>query len=191
MLEHIELIKQYAEDAKHINEPWLLYEFREKGSGRDWFKCNPAILWQDCMEYRRISECTFQPHVHHKLMQQYAEDVEHYNNPNSMWQLYSYGEWCSLEGRDKPPIWSPCIKYRRVLVINGIHVPPPETEPPEEGARFYVPSLIGDIFGQNVINAYWESGVHSYLLKRGVVHLTKEAALTHAEALLSPTQRTV
>ena len=193
MLENAELIKQYAEDAKHISEPWLLYEFRWKESTKDWVRCTSPILWQDCMEYRRVSECTFQPHVHHKLMQQYAEDVEHYNNPNSMWQFYNDGEWCSLEGRDKATTWNPNLKYRRVLVINGIHVPAPETEPPREDTKFYVPSLVGNLFGQNVITSYWDSDSqeHSHLLEKGIVHLTREAALTHAEALLSLTQRTV
>lgn len=36
MLENAELIKQYAEDAKHISEPWLLYEIKVKGSKGDW-----------------------------------------------------------------------------------------------------------------------------------------------------------
>lgn len=33
MLENAELIKQYA---KHISEPWLLYEIKVKGSKGDW-----------------------------------------------------------------------------------------------------------------------------------------------------------
>jgi len=71
------------------------------------------------------------------------------------------------------------------IKINGHKVPAPEREPLDIGTRYFVPHL-------------WSGGTVSYrwggdnddqnCLKNGLVHLTEEAALAHAEALLSFTR---
>ena len=79
----------------------------------------------------------------------------------------------------------------KVININGIEVPEPMREMPPEGTSVYWPG-----FGPDSGDTHTESadvGCYSamlpYLLRKGLLHLTKEAATIHANALLSFTRR--
>ena len=67
--------------------------------------------------------------------------------------------------------------------IGGHIVPKPLTEPPEEGVKFYMASL-GSVILYNF--GLWDNayGYHKTMLKRGLVHSTKEAAIAHTKALI-------
>ena len=75
--------------------------------------------------------------------------------------------------------------------INGIEVPEPMREMPPEGTSVYWPG-----FGSESDDTHTESADVGYyptmlpdLLRKGLLHLTKEAATIHAKALLSFTRR--
>lgn len=76
-----------------------------------------------------------------------------------------------------------------VVLINGIGVPEPCREPLNKNERYWKP----DLSRQDGL-AWWDSwqGISCDFeyLKRGLIHLTKEAAETHAKALLSFTSTT-
>lgn len=77
-------------------------------------------------------------------------------------------------------------RFRQVTpTINiGDHIiPKPLTSPPEEGTDVYVVSLMDEnlrAFGCWCNNSYYLGH-----LKRGIVHITEEAAVAHAKALIA------
>lgn len=71
----------------------------------------------------------------------------------------------------------------RTLTINGHEVPEPMRVELELGTQYYEPQILS-------INKYirwvWADGETNHrALQRGLIHLTKEAAIAHSEALLS------
>jgi hypothetical protein len=81
-----------------------------------------------------------------------------------------------LERRRKP----------KTITINGIEVPEPLRNELKLGDRYFMPNL--DFAG--VTDGVWDNVDNDYeRLKSGIVHLTKEAAIKHAEALISFTKQ--
>jgi len=81
------------------------------------------------------------------------------------------------------------IKFRiapKTININGHEVPKPCRKKLEDGAEYFYPC---PSYNSGYSSFYWHDNPYNfYLLKIGFVHLTKEAAMKHAEALLSFTQ---
>lgn len=72
--------------------------------------------------------------------------------------------------------------------INGVEVPKPEADRLPYDATYYYPSL--SAYGELSRASRWLDGEDDRtLLSRGLVHLTREAAETHAKALLSFTEQ--
>jgi hypothetical protein len=70
----------------------------------------------------------------------------------------------------------------RPVVVNGVDVPSPEVTLPAEGVQYYTP----DAKESDGVNTIFSGDLENYdlrLLRRGLIHLTKENALKHAEAL--------
>jgi hypothetical protein len=92
------------------------------------------------------------------------------------------------------PTWNfNYVTYRvkqKTININGYEVPEPCREPLENGTTYYVYDLVRD---ELIYTSTWVSqcgdSMDKQRLKRGLIHLTKEAAVAHAEALLSFTQK--
>lgn len=128
-------------------------------------------------------------HPHAALMAQYAEDAKVKDRPWGLWQYNATGIWDDLGCN---PAWCTNTQYRRkpkTIKIGEFDVPAPETERPVEGTIYYYPSLTT---GADYASSRWTSrwvndGFDQRLLKRGLVHLTKEAATAHTKALLSIT----
>ena len=73
------------------------------------------------------------------------------------------------------------------ITINGIDVPSPEVVAPAVGTRYWWPDLFGGVMG--TYSTWYNDEQDNQALARGIVHLTEEAALKHAEALLSFTTK--
>lgn len=121
---------------------------------------------------------------HAKLISLYAQDWARYSKPWVYWEYCGKnGTWQAMNSH---PAWHQDIEYRRKIQyvkIGGISVPEPCREPLEEGARFFMPVIVST--SSLVTIAHWENNKYCYfLLKRGLVHLTREAAVLHAEAML-------
>lgn len=77
-------------------------------------------------------------------------------------------------------------RFRQVtptINIGWRSVPKPLTAPPEEGTNVYMVSLISDDY---YAFGYWKNNkFYQDLLKRGIIHITAEAAVAHAKALIA------
>lgn len=125
-------------------------------------------------------------HIHAAAMAEYAKDAMDTDNPWEWWEFSCDGqEYVSL---DTHPSWLKYTKYRRkpkVILINGHEVPEPHRTPLEDGEMYWAISLY-----RGVTSAHWQDdGIDDCYLKSGFIHLTKEAAEKHFNALKSFTAR--
>ena len=129
-----------------------------------------------------------QPHPHAASMLLYAQDAAETDKPWERWE-YKPGVTGFKECL-KHPEWNADFKYRRkpkTITVNGIEVPEPAREAPKMGEKFFVvtltsPTLVNDyLWTTHRYNTQW--------LSKGLVHLTEEAAIAHAKAMLAPSQR--
>lgn len=75
---------------------------------------------------------------------------------------------------------------KKTLSINGCDFPEPERVTLEVGTKYYIPNL----FNERMWDCWaWEGDddFDNRNIERGLVHLTKEAAILHAKAALSLT----
>ena len=77
------------------------------------------------------------------------------------------------------------IKYRikpRTIKVNGLDVPEPVSNNITYGASYFSAALESrDFFSRST---WTDSNVDHGRLSRGLIHLTKEAAIAHAKAML-------
>jgi hypothetical protein len=123
-------------------------------------------------------------------MRLYSEDAKETDKPWERWEWKkkSDNHWKCFEG-DAGPGWVNSCEYRRkpkTIKINGIEVPEPVREKLDRSVEFYMPELnVENLF----VRSFWTEDIKDYLwLQRGIIHLTKEAAILHAKALLSFTE---
>ena len=129
-------------------------------------------------------------HKHATLMAEYAKDALETDKPWERWERRDRPtSWISMTGN---PGWVEHHEYRRkprTININGHEVPEPVRDSSEMGeeAYYYMPSLY---HLSGFVPVVWYSDCADLeRLHRGLVHLTKEAAQAHAEALLSITRQ--
>ena len=73
--------------------------------------------------------------------------------------------------------------WPKTRIINGFEVPAPETQDPEEGTTYYIPLLhTTNLYGKDVW--YRDEQWHKRYIKRGMVFLNAEDAITTAKAML-------
>ena len=70
--------------------------------------------------------------------------------------------------------------------INGHEVPEPYRGHIADGERYYVVSLNGE--SQHADERWYDEYYSNKSMERGLVHLNKEAAIAHTQALLSFTE---
>ena len=121
-------------------------------------------------------------HIHAKLMAQYAEDAAETDKPWERWEFcHMRGEYQSLHGH---PEWVGDNEYRRkpkTILINGHEVPEPHRTPLEIDDVYWAFTAIG-----GVANRYWSDDSECRnALNNGFIHLTREAAEKHYEAIKS------
>ena len=124
-------------------------------------------------------------HIHAKLMAQYAEDAAETDMPWERWEVSFSGGFTGVTGH---PSWSVNHKYRRkpkTILINGHEVPEPHHTPLQDGVFYWIPDLFS-----GATSLRWEDDYTDFVyLKNGVIHLTKEAAEKHLNALKSFTAK--
>lgn len=97
-------------------------------------------------------------------------------------QMYVGDEWSDC---NEPTAFVDGCKYRikpKTIMVNGFEVPEPMREDLNNFERYFTPSVGSD----SLCNHHsWESdGYDKRHLSRGLIHLTKEAAIAHAKAML-------
>lgn len=104
------------------------------------------------------------------------------NGDTAQW-LTTTGKWSDSLGFN--PLSNPEYEWRikpRTIKIGGIEVPQPEKNPLTHGTRYFIPSFGTDIGATSLLWSNFESDLR--WLKRGMIHLTLESAITHAKALI-------
>lgn len=127
-------------------------------------------------------------HIHAELMLEYAKDAMETETPWDKWEYCSFHA-VGWEDCMTTPTWWESNKYRRKTVnINGHEVPEPCRKEPLVGERYCIPNILSNVLFDEFI---WRRDTYDYNhLNLGLIHLTKEAAIAHAEALLSFTKET-
>ena len=127
-------------------------------------------------------------HIHAAAMAQYAEDAVKTDMPWERWEV-SYPDSDRFRNLLGNPEWATNRKYRRkpkVILINGHEVPEPHRTPLQCGEVYWTFTF----FCADVINVYWAGDSDdNNALKNGFIHLTKEAAEKHYNALKSFTAK--
>jgi len=126
-------------------------------------------------------------HIHAELMLQYAQDAMETDKPWERWEYFDTQVWRPL--RMVYPLWSVNTQYRRkpmTININGHEVPEPYRGEMRYEQFYYIPSLDSNDFWYEL--CWTKDFVDQSAMERGLLHLTKEAAIKHAEALLSFTE---
>ena len=126
-------------------------------------------------------------HVHAELMAQYAEDAMKTPKPWLLWEFKDFAEYSWSECY-RSPGWCEFNNYRRkpkFININGYNVPEPLREEPAMCAKYFVVNTSDNIPQELTWNGYTNE---KQKLKQGILHLTKENAQIHLDALLSFTR---
>lgn len=127
-------------------------------------------------------------HVHVDLMAEYAKDAATTREPWELWQFRSLPseDWEDCSGS---LLWRENHEYRRKLKtirIGDIDVPEPLRVPPDEDTYYYTPCPSFAVVYERCL---WDGGEFDLRqLENGLAHLTKEAAITHAKAIISLTK---
>ena len=128
-------------------------------------------------------------HIHAALMLQYAQDAATTDKPWELWEFLDYdAKWKEPTGS---PAWDEGTKYRRkprTIRIGEIEVPEPVREPLQNGEKYFVPAIDYGDYHANIF-AWSNDYTDKRLLRQGMVHLTNEAALSHARALITLTAK--
>lgn len=128
-------------------------------------------------------------HKHADAMALYAADAKKTDKP---WELWEYrvrypdmvGVWVDCLSN---PVWDTSCEYRRRRVhVGKMEFPTPELELPPAGTTYFCPTIEYDDL--HIAFTCTLSSYDAMVLKRGLIHLTEEAAIAHARALLSFTQ---
>lgn len=117
----------------------------------------------------------------------YAEDAQETDEPWLRWQFLVGGVvWSDANA---PLAFNPNKQYRRkprTVRIGTFDVPAPVREPLGYGALYW----LADITNDAPVSYKWHNdGTDLRYLAAGLIHLTKEAAQIHIDALLSFTKR--
>ena len=129
-------------------------------------------------------------HIHAAAMAEYAKDATETDMPWELWEISmteSGDEYRNLLGH---PDWAVTRKYRRkpkTILINGYEVPEPCRTPLDIDDVYWTFTFFAE---ECVTHFCWsDDDIDASYLKNGFVHLTKEAAEKHFDALKSFTAK--
>ena len=73
---------------------------------------------------------------------------------------------------------------QEMVTIGDVSFPKPESEPPELGTEYWIAELSYEYYA-TTLPILWADDSHDHMyLKRGLIHLSRENAVAHAEALI-------
>ena len=125
-----------------------------------------------------------------ELMREYMRLVE--AGEKEPWKHFEMKTLGALEWIDlKPRHWfvDEFWEYRlkpKTININGFEVPEPTKEALNVGDKYFMADPVIPTYHREY--AWWGASADRTFLRRGIIHLTKEAAIQHAKALLSFTE---
>jgi hypothetical protein len=128
------------------------------------------------------------PHKHAALIKQWADDPS-----QTVWTWVS-ADWYPCQGTIDwytDSVYAvgprPAEPPKKMCVLAGVKFPAPETEKPKLGANYFVADVRGGYY-----DCTWDDHpVDNKRLQSSTLHLTKEAAQAHANALLAATKQAI
>ena len=142
------------------------------------------------MTAANLKDLPVKPHPHFDLMMKYVEIAQTTDKPWEAFQVKGFvDEWVDVSA---DILFNENLQYRlkpeppKTIRIGEYDVPEPVREPLEEDKEYWGV----DPMAQELAWKYkWHNALFCNLrLRRGLIHLTKEAAVIHAKALLSLTK---
>ncbi len=125
-------------------------------------------------------------YIHAAAMAEYAKDALETDKPWERWEFcHMRGEYQSLHSH---PEWVENNEYRRkakTILINGHEVPEPCRTPLHDAMFYWVP----DLFSGAISKRWRDNDEDNSYLENGFVHLTRDAAEKHYEAIRSFTAK--
>ena len=159
--------------------------------GFDWFQSELGQgTWDTIIVKRAFHRMPAAAHPHAELMMEYAKIARTTDKPWTHFEVWQ-NDSCAWKAIHLPVRFYSHMEYRlkpesKTIRIGEYDVPEPVREPLENGATCW---CVDPMAGELVWNYKWNNAVFCHLmLRRGLIHLTKEAAVIHAEALLSLTK---
>ena len=130
------------------------------------------------------------PHPHFDLMVKYVEIAQTTDKPWEAFQVKGFvDEWLDVSAAI---LFNENLQYRlkpeppKTIRIGEYDVPEPVREPLEDDKEYWGVDPMAEEFAWKY---KWHTAAFCNLrLRRGLIHLTKEAAVIHAKALLSLTK---
>ncbi|MCG3462709.1 hypothetical protein L7G72_12750 [Xenorhabdus bovienii] len=129
-------------------------------------------------------------HIHADLMMKAVEIAQ---TDAEWWKYFEVlhddaDKWCSLAGEF---YFDPDKEYRRkprTIRIGKFDIPEPVREPPGSEQEYYYPFISDDdALYRNTV--WWGDSYDDARFNRGLIHLDRESAELHAQALISLTQK--
>ena len=123
-------------------------------------------------------------HIHHDLIVAWAADPSRVVQSR---RLDHHG-WAV----DPDPQWLPYWQYRfkpaepKYIVVNGVNVPEPVRGGLKEGQQFWLAGVTSSWVGAHNWRGTYSG--HVEWLSLGLIHLTREAAQAHIDAMLLPSR---
>ncbi len=125
-------------------------------------------------------------HPHAASMLLYAQDAAETDKPWERWELRwlesRRPEWYTL---NSSPGWALTHEYRRkpkTIRIGNVDVPEPYKGPLKPGQRYWITNILLSGIYPVIYSNNFPQVVE--MQRRGIVHLTEEAAVLHAKALI-------
>lgn len=126
-------------------------------------------------------------HIHAASMALYALDAAETDKPWERWE-FRVGDAALPSRCETHPTWDEKTQYRRLASYSSLghcSVPRPLWSRPKVGTRYFVATTDHHDYSQLMPFIWSGDGTDKLLLRRGLCHLTAEAAQKHAEALIA------
>lgn len=176
---HAKLMALYAQDAARTPNPGRLWQWRAAPTD-SWATDDPRIAVDGMFFYADVE---YRRHPHADSMLEWEKDQR--ENPGQVWQCRSVTAGTPWRDMIAPPRWQEGMQYRqkpKVRRIGAYEYPEPESKAPADEAEYWIPSTASE---ESAIAYTWRNDEPDFRwLARGLVHLTKEAAEAHCEAML-------
>ena len=153
-----------------------------------------TVEWRNSLQLYPLAEANKVPaaaHPHAGLMMKYAEIAQTKDKPWTHFEVRQ-NDSCVWEAIHLPVCFYSHMEYRlkpeppKTIRIGEYDVPEPVREPLEDDKEYWG---VDPTATELVWNCKWNNaGFCNLMLRRGLIHLTKEAAVIHAKALLSLTK---
>lgn len=139
----------------------------------------------DEQQFEDFKETSLTAHFHADSMLLYARHACTTETPWLLWE-YSTDNGNTWSDCDNSPSWSLNLLYRvksNKIKVGSFTVHRPCVFPLNNGQHYFVASLDSSSLHYEYV---WHNTENDFmLLERGLVHVTKEAAMNHANAILS------